>query len=134
MADLDALLGVDAKSVLISKEQWGWEVDVAHGATDIKKVRGIDNMAQGLASRLRTTQGENILQPSVGVRRSVGQKQFGDNVAEAVMVTRQQVLADPRVQRLISLDFETELDAIDLSMRVQPLGYSTARVVRIPLT
>jgi hypothetical protein len=55
-------------------------------------------------------------------------------MAEAVMVTRQQVLADPRVQRLLSMEFEAELDALDIVMRVQPIGYATARVVTVPLT
>jgi hypothetical protein len=134
MADVDRQLGEDAKSVQLDNGQWGWVVDTAHGATDIVKISGLANMAQGLGARLRTIRGENILQQTLGVRRSVGQKQFQDSMAEAVMVTRQQVLADPRVQRLLSMEFEAELDALDIVMRVQPIGYATARVVTVPLT
>lgn len=132
-ADIDAQMGCDALVVPIGK-QWGWEVDLAHGGTDIKKVRGIPNMVQGLGKRLRTVRGENILQPTLGVRRSVGARQFGDQVAEAVMLVRQQVMADPRVQRLIAMDFDSNLDALELTMNIQPVGYSTARIVTVPLT
>jgi hypothetical protein len=114
--------------------QWGWEVDHAHGSTDARKVRGIPNMVQAIGSRFRTTRGENIMFPQLGLPRMVGLPAPHDNTAEARLRARQQLLAEPRIDRLNRFKLTVENDALVLDADVIPIGFSTPRVIRRTLT
>ena len=132
----EAHLGTDIELVKLPgrKNRWGWAVDTAHGSVDCTKVRGVECLAQGLAVRLRTTRGENVLFPRLGMPRLVGAQQLGDDKIEARFRAREQILADPRVERLLQLTFEAVDDSIRLNARVQPVGFNSARTISRMIT
>jgi hypothetical protein len=130
----DAHLGVDFELVQISKGQWGWKVNVTHGATDGTKTAGIGNLAQGLGSRLRTERGTNIIHPNLGLERLVGVNQLENPSAQIQLRLRQQILADPRIDRLVSASFSFAKDAITVDIKAQPVGATTARPISQTLT
>jgi len=130
-SQIDSHLGTDFELVPIPgrKNRWGWQIDFAHGAVDATKVRGVDCVSQGLAARLRTTRGENILFPNVGLPRLVGGTQLGDESIEARFRARQQMMADPRVSRIIRFSFGIIGDSLYLNAEIQPVGFSSARTI-----
>jgi hypothetical protein len=130
----DAHLGVDYEYVLVSKGQWGWKIDATHGSVDGVKTNGIGNLAQGLGSRLRTQRGTNILFPDVGLPRLVGVDQAENPATEVSLRVRQQILADPRVDRLHSATLEVVKDAVTITIKAQPVGALTPRTISQTLT
>ncbi len=130
----DAHLGVDYEYVQISKGQWGWKIDATHGAVDGIKTNGIGNLAQALGSRLRTERGTNILFPNIGLPRLVGVNQAENPATEVTLRVRQQILADPRVERLRSATFKVVQDAVTIDIKAQPVGATTDRVISQTLT
>lgn len=127
-------LGTDIELVKLSNGQYGWAVDTSHGATDARLISGIDNMSQAILVRLKTIQGENIIFPRLGLPRLVGVKQLQDNTSEAALRVRQQLLADPRIERIIKYEFELVDDALTLFATVMPVGFNTSRVISRTLT
>jgi hypothetical protein len=130
----DAHLGVDFELVQISKGQWGWKVDASHGATDGTRTSGIGNLSQGLGSRLRTERGTNIIYPNLGPDRLVGTNQLENPATQVQLRMRQEILADPRVDRLVSADFSVEDDAVNVTIKAQPVGATTPRTISQTLT
>ena len=127
-------LGTDLELVKLTNGQHGWAEDVAHGATDARQVYGLNNLAQAINSRLITEQGQNILYPRVGLPRLIGVRQLSDTRSEANLRIRQQLLADPRIEKVIKYVFTLNQDALEVTATVQPVGFSTARVISRTLT
>ena len=122
-------LGTDFELVKLSNGQYGWAIDEAHGSVDGRLVTGLPNMGQGLESRLRTTRGESILFPSVGLPRLVGTSLLDDPTNEARLRVRQQLVADPRIDKVLGFNFSLEGDALSVTAKVLPIGFATARVI-----
>lgn len=125
----EAHLGTDYEWVQISKGQWGWKIDETHGAIDGTIASGIGNLAQALGTRLRTERGTNILYPDLGMPRLIGASQIESPATEVNLRVRQQVLADPRVERLHRASFEVDQDAVTVTITAQPVGASTPRTI-----
>ena len=70
---------------------------LAGSTTDIIAVSGVDNLKQGLRSRILTELGENSLFPSVGVERMIGlnASDFRLNMEQLALVSA--VEADERI-------------------------------------
>lgn len=128
--ELIRLLGATGRPI----ESFGWAIDTAGGSVDVRKVRGIKNYAQALEMRFRTEQGHNILYPSIGLPRLVGQKSFGERLANANYAARQQLLADKRTERVIGFRFRTVEDQVIIDADVQPVGFATGRVISRTIT
>jgi hypothetical protein len=130
----NAHLGVDYELVEVSPGQWGWKIDVTHGSVDGVKTKGIGNLAQGLGSRLRTERRSNILYPNLGLRRQVAVNQTENTATDTLFDIRQQILADPRVDRLHSARVSTVADRVEIEIKAQPVGSSTPRTISQILT
>jgi hypothetical protein len=130
----EAALGTDFELIQQDNGQYAWEVDTAHGATDGKTVSGIPNLSQGLGVRLREVQGDMILTPHVGLPRTVGANPFFSGEEEARWAVRQQMIADPRINRLLKLVFEADGDVLSIGADLVPIGYQTARTITRTLT
>ena len=133
-SQIDDLLGVDFERIRIGKNSFGWEIDPASGGTDVRKVRGIANLGQGLEGRLRTIQGENILYPNFGIPRLIGGRNDGADVVNAKYNARQQVLADLRVESVGTLQFVQDKDSLSIEMEVRPVGFTNARTIARTIT
>jgi len=133
-AQIDALLGVDIERERLPNGKFGWAIDTAKGSTDVRKIRGLANLGQGLEGRLRTERGHNILYPQAGPRRQIGNRIAGDDMVGAQFEYRQQLLADKRVQRITSLNFTNDLDVQTMEASVVPLGFSSERTIMRQLT
>lgn len=127
-------LGVDYEYVQVSKGQWGWKIDATHGAVDGTRARGMANLSQALGTRLRTERGGNILYPTVGLPRLVGSSQLENPTPEIALRIRQQILADPRIDQLQSVTFSVVKDAVEVVIKAQPVGSTTARTISQTLT
>lgn len=130
----NAHLGVDYEFVRLENGQWGWKIDAAHGGVDGTKASGIGNLSQGIGTRLRTERGTNIMYPEFGLPRLVGMSQLEDPTPEILFRVRQQIAADPRIERIESISFSTENDSIDVQVKAQPVGSSTARIISQTIT
>jgi hypothetical protein len=128
------LLGVDFERVLQPNGQFGWVVDTTGGSVDARKIKGLPNLGQGLEGRLRTEQGQNILYPGFGPPRVVGTRNLEDETANARYEYRRQILADPRIQRLASISFLLNGDALEVEASVQPVGFTSTRTISRTLT
>jgi hypothetical protein len=133
-SQIEALLGVDFERHQNANGQFGWAIDTAGGSTDVRKVRGVANLEQALDGRLRTTEGENILYPQFGMPRLVGNRALGDDIVNTRYLIRRQFLADRRVERVVSLRFLTDNDALEIEADVQPVGFTSTRTIARTLT
>jgi len=66
--------------------------------------------------------------PAVGIRG------FADRVADVRFLVRAQLLADKRVERLVSFDFRLVQDELELRSELVPRGFSTSRTITQVLT
>jgi hypothetical protein len=125
-ADVDRYLGTDFELIQISgTKTWGWEIDVAGGSTDVQHVSGLANVVQAVGARFRTERRHNVLYPSIGLPRIVGTQGFGSSVVQAQYESRQQLLADLRISRVIKFGFTTVDDAVTLNATVMVRGSDT---------
>ncbi|MBT8430094.1 MAG: LysM peptidoglycan-binding domain-containing protein [Gammaproteobacteria bacterium] len=130
----NAHLGVDYEYVQTEDGSWGWKIDAAHGAVDGTRAAGIGNLAQALGSRLRTERGTNLLYPGLGLPRLIGASQLESPAPEINLRVRQQILADPRIDRLESASFSVVNDAVEVEIKAQPVGATTPRTISQTLT
>lgn len=130
----ETLLGVDFELVRTGTNTFGWAIDTVNGSTDVRKVSGVNNLAQALEMRFRTEQGRNILYPNIGLPRLVGNRGFTDDLVTVRYEARRQILADPRIKRLASFKFLKNNDQVELEASVVPVGFTSDRVISRTLT
>jgi hypothetical protein len=136
----DKHLGTDFELVQLKKATgarsgtFGWAIDEAGGAVDVRFVSGFKNLSQAIESRFRTERATNILYPAIGLPRLVGVKGLGENIVEARYEARNQLLADSRVARIGRFSFTQDQDVLTLEADVQPKGFNTTRLISRTLT
>ena len=95
-------------------------------------VSKLDNLIQGLETRLRTERWTDLCFPSVGLPVLVGDKSFGATWMEARAAFQGQVLSDPRIRDVRNISFKVDLDVLEVIIYARPVGSDTGRT--IPLT
>lgn len=136
----EAYLGTDFELVQTLRPdgrpsgQYAWAIDTAHGSTDVRKISGIKNYSQALEMRFRTEEGFNILYPSIGLPRLVGQKNFQERLSDANFAARTQLLADKRTDRLAGFRFRVDNDKVYIDADVVPVGFNSSRVISRSIT
>ena len=75
---------------------------VLDGTTEFARVRGDDNLNQGLERRLELVEGSNIAFPQLGLPPLIGEPGVAGTAAYIAMVTREKLLRDGRVRRVIN--------------------------------
>ena len=133
-SQIETLMGKDIRLELLSNGLWDWYCDDGHGAVDIQTIGGLPNLVQGLETRLRTDLGTNPQFPADGLPPMVGQKSTFQLYLEARFALEKQVLADPRINRVVSATFEVVNDAVTCNVVAQPVGYDTNRIVPLQIT
>lgn len=116
------------------RKTYGWAIDTAAGSTDVIRIQGIANFTQALKMRFQSEQGQNILYPAIGLPRAIGSKGIRDPLSTVRYQVRQQLLADKRTERVVQFSLEIENDALILNADIQPIGYHSARTVKVLLT
>lgn len=103
----DQVLGTDYKLEPTGsrKDQFDWVVDTDHGSVDFKRVSGVDNLTQGLTTRLSTEKGQNVLYKRLGLQRVVGVNQTDVDAQLARFFVVTAITADPRVAAVQQLQF-----------------------------
>jgi len=106
----DQTLGTDYKLTPSNErqDQFDWEVDVERGAVDFKKARGVDNLTQGITTRLSVQKGTNILYKRLGLQRVVGINQIDVDTQLAQFLVLSAITEDPRVAGVQQLQFTDE--------------------------
>ena len=101
-------------------------VNVEGGSVDAKKVRGIDNLRQGIRTRLMTEQGHDLLYRYVGMKRVVGLGSRIADIESAKFRVSEAVTVDPRIAGLRRLVFESgeTPDALVVDMTVEVRGFA----------
>jgi hypothetical protein len=121
----ERLLGADAKLTRVAgTDTFDIEIDVEGGSEDIKLASGVDNLKQGILSRLRTEKGTNQLYREVGVDRIIATQDAALNRDIVLFRIAQAVRADPRVVAVQNLRSRSELDKVEIEFDVQPINYS----------
>ena len=129
----DQLMGTD---FLLSPaddqgKQFDWEIDVAHGSVDFRTVSGVDNLAQGLKTRLSTEKGHNVLYKTLGLQRLVGLNLIDVNTQLSKFLVAAAVIEDPRVASIQRIEFiDSQSDVLETDMDVVPKGLSQGINVR----
>ena len=131
-SQIEALYGIDLKLRQLGTGRWDWIVDYAHGSIDLQLVSKLDNLIQGLETRLRTERWTDLCFPSVGLPVLVGDKSFGATWMEARAAFQGQVLSDPRIRDVRNISFKVDLDVLEVIIYARPVGSDTGRT--IPLT
>lgn len=109
------------------KNVYDWVVDADHGSQDFKTIAGVDNLAQGLTTRLTTQRGHNVLYKRLGLERIVGLNQVDIDAQEARFRIIEAVAADPRVgavRRIQFIEDEESPDALVTDMDVEVRGFA----------
>lgn len=128
--NVDDAFGVDFERVRLANGRYGWAIDTAHGSTDVRKIRGVANLSQGLSGRVRTQQAENVLYPAFGLSRTVGEKNDLNALAIRFEI-RQQVLADPRIASISRIELTSIEDQSVISVDAVPVGYTSTKSLTI---
>lgn len=128
---LDVALGVDLALVERSAPGGGLglEVDTAGGSVDARMIGGMWNLEQALLLPLRYSRGEAPLFPDQGLPVAVGGPGVTDAEAQLSLGIREQILADRRVEQLLSFSVSGAGDALLLEASILPVGGDTARPI-----
>lgn len=126
-------LGVDVLVADQGKGLFDLVVDDEHGSTDIKVVRAVENLKQGLTTRIITERGSDMLYKTLGMDRVVGLglTEVDREVAQIRMV--ETVQADPRIAGVRNLTFQnTPDDALqaDIDAEVRGIARPEKVIVR----
>lgn len=129
-------LGTDFKLADVSSRPgapvFDWEVDVEGGSTDAKHVSGIDNVSQGLLTRLSTERGTNKLYTNMGLERVVGTNFIGVDLEMGQFRIIQCVSADPRVAAVRGVRFYPGPDdGLISEMDVELRGFGELSTIRM---
>lgn len=89
-------------------------VDVEGGSVDLKLVRGIPNLQQGVRTRIRTERGSDILYRNLGMRRVVGVGVTVIDLEQAQFSVVETVQSDPRIAAVRSIQFENRAESPDV--------------------
>lgn len=108
----------------------GWVIDDNKGKVDARLIDDLDNLAQGLRVRLDTNRGEDITNPNFGVARTIGLNFVTDTTSNYVFTVREEILKDPRIDKILQITAEQNIDTIEVSARVQPKNFSSNTIVK----
>lgn len=119
-----------------SREQLDFVVDREQGAVDLKRVRGVPNLAQALLLRTLTEKGTDILFTKLGIVPIVSLNVTAIDSHTARFRIQESWLADPRVSavtRVDSIQGDTP-DTIVIDADVSVRGFTQAVTVQIPIS
>ena len=112
-------------------------IDTIHGNNDCQVVAGIDNLKQGLTTRLLTERGTDILYKRLGMDRVIGTRQVESDTDLMKFRATQALLQDTRIAnvRKISLVKDSSItpDAAVMDATVEVRGFNESSNVRIPM-
>lgn len=109
-------------------------IDSEGGSVDLKLVRGVDNLKQGLLSRLRTERGTDTLYQEVGMDRVTGLPIPSLGAQVVAIRVGQAVRADPRIAAIHALDIEQpQPDAIVINLDAEVLGIGGTQPISLHL-
>jgi hypothetical protein len=131
-SQVSSFFGKDVRLEKLANNKYGWLVDIAHGSEDVLLVSGVDNLVQGLGSRMRTEKRHDLCFPAMGLPRIVGNRSIGELWMEARIAVQQETLADPRIEAVSGMEFTVEQDVLTINVNARPIGYDTNRT--LPLT
>lgn len=126
----ERLLGVDFKLVPNSDGLFDWEIT----GKDLRKVRGVENLQQGLRTTILQPRGELPIYPDFGTDVQVGRpRRTALALARVEIITA--VESDPRIsgtQRVITPTNEQD-DVVGVEMEAVVAGLRRSEVVQVPL-
>lgn len=111
------------------------EIDVEGGSTDFSLAAGIENLTQGIRTRLTTEQGTDVLYRGLGHKAvvGVGVQVVDEEMTEFRLVAA--VQADPRIVGVRGVEFtQTQSDVIDVEMDAEVRGFGEQVPILVPLT
>jgi hypothetical protein len=83
---------------------------------DLSTISGPPNLEQALNLRARTVQGELTHAPRYGLPRAIGRRVTNATSGHLAAVTREQITADARIDRLSRFDLQTRGDQIHIEL------------------
>jgi hypothetical protein len=110
----------------------GLQVDLLpKGSDDIQLINGPDNLSQALTMRLLTRKGDNTVFPAFGLPRLIGEPNTAEAVGHFAAHVRTQLLSDPRIAKLRSLDIADTGDGLTADAQLETVEGSS-RVITVP--
>jgi hypothetical protein len=117
-------------------------IDVARGGIDLQTIQGLDNLSQGLTTRLITERGTDQLYKRLGMQRIIGTNQAPTDIDLARFRAIQALQQDGRVSAVRRVTFEgidggtakpsdAPPDALVIDAEVEVRGFTESANVRI---
>lgn len=117
-------------------------IDVARGGIDLATIQGVENLSQGLRTRVTTERGNDLLYKRLGMQRVIGTNQVGTDLEMVRFRAIQALQQDPRIARvrrlsLPGIDAGTEKDpnlspdTLVIDSDVEVRGFTESANVRI---
>ncbi len=108
-------------------------LDAEKGNKDILYVAGIENLKQGIRTRLETVLGENVLYPNLGLERVIGMGEPDIDVEILRVFVSQAISADNRVANLGSVRVSNteSLDAYNIEVDARVRGLTAPVLVNV---
>lgn len=132
------LLGTDIALVPSAKDPklLTFAIDTELGSSDVKKVRGRDNLAQALMLRVSQEKGTDVLYKKVGTQRVVGLGILPVDLETARFRISEALLLDPRIAAIRKLTFlqpEGTSDVIEMDAELEVRGFAEPSTVTTAL-
>jgi hypothetical protein len=120
---------------LNSDQKLDWVVDRAKGSTGVRHASGLDNLSQGLLTRVTLTRGQDPLYVNLGIDPIVGSGYSEIDQQTVAFNLRTALTNDPRVSQVTSLQVQQSQagDGLLLSGNVSVRGLADAVPVTLPL-
>lgn len=120
---------------LLTGQKLDWVVDRAKGSTGVRHASGLDNLSQGLLTRVTLTRGQDPLYVNLGIDPIVGSGYSEIDQQTVAFNLRTALTNDPRVSQVTSLQVQQSQagDGLVLSGNVSVRGLADAVPVTLPL-
>lgn len=128
----ERVLGVDLRldPVEGTRDQYDLVLDPASGGTDVKLIKGVNNLKQAIRTRMITEQGSNVLYRRLGHKRLIG---IGIPSVEDEVVRlrlREAIAADPRIANVGAVRFNEPASPDTIDVEID----ATVRGLNEPIT
>lgn len=120
---------------LADGQKLDWVVDKASGGTRLAVATGLDNLTQGILTRVSVQRGEDPMYPDLGTDPLVGSGISAVDGQTLAFSLRESLTQDPRVAQVLDLSVQTSAagDGVYLTGSVQAQNFTDPVPVSVPL-
>jgi hypothetical protein len=100
---------------------------------DVVLVDGLDNIVQAVNMRLNTVVGSMLKQTAFGLVSGIGMAGTGSAISYVKMNIYNTLMQDPRIESVTDVKVGLDVDSLQISMNIHPVGSNTTIPVSVVL-